>query len=69
MRKPVFAYAKIKADQPVHPHRLISTFAVRFLDSIIHILAKTTIFKAVLLLWFILITFILFACCMTLWPL
>ena len=36
MRKPVMSYANNKgADQPVHPHSLISTFVVRCLDSII----------------------------------
>ena len=36
MRKPVKPYANNKgADQPSHPCSLISTFVVRFLDSII----------------------------------
>ena len=36
MRKPVLPYANNKgADQPVHPHSLISTFVVHCLDSII----------------------------------
>ena len=53
-----------KVDQPAHPHSLISTFAVRFLDSVIHIPAKTTIFKAVLLLWFILICYHIYNVCL-----
>ena len=41
MRKPVYTiYANNKdADQPAHPHSLISAFVVRFLDSIIPLLA------------------------------
>ena len=36
MRKPVLPYANNKgADQPVHPRSLISTFIVRYLDSMI----------------------------------
>ena len=36
MRKPVLPYANNKdPDQPAHPRSLISTFVVRFLDSII----------------------------------
>ena len=31
------------ADQPAHPRSLISTFVVRCLDSIIHVLAKSKI--------------------------
>ena len=35
MRKPVYAICDQKgADQPAHPHSLISAFAVRCLDSI-----------------------------------
>ena len=34
-----------KAAQPAHLHSLISTFAVRFLDNIIHILAKNHKFQ------------------------
>ena len=41
MRKP---YANNKgADQPAHPRSLISTFIVRYLDSIVPILAKSKI--------------------------
>ena len=37
-------YANNKgADQPAHPHSLISTFVVRCVDSIIPILAKSKI--------------------------
>ena len=44
MRKPVLPYANNKgADQPAHPRSLISTFVVRSLDSIIHVLAKSEI--------------------------
>ena len=44
MRKPVMPYANNKgADQPAHPRRLISTFAVRYLDSIIPILTNPKI--------------------------
>ena len=36
MRKPVLPYAKNEgAEQPAHPHSLISAFIVRSLDSII----------------------------------
>ena len=36
MRKPVLVYANNKgADHPAHPRSLISTFVVRFLDSVI----------------------------------
>ena len=36
MRKPVMSYGNNKgADQPAHPRRLISTFVVRCLDSVI----------------------------------
>ena len=39
-------YANNKgADQPAHPRSLISVFIVRYLDSIIHILAKSKNFK------------------------
>ena len=39
MRKPVLPYANSKgADRPAHPRSLISTFIVRYLDSIIPIL-------------------------------
>ena len=39
-------YANNKgADQPAHPRSLISTFFVRCLDSIIHILAKSKILR------------------------
>ena len=41
MRKSVL-YANNKgADQPAHPRRLISIFVVRYLDSIISVLAKS----------------------------
>ena len=41
MRKPVYANANNKgADQPAHPRSLISAFVVRYLDSIICLLAK-----------------------------
>ena len=44
MRKPIMPYANNKcADQPAHPRSLISTFVVRFLDSIVHMLAKSKI--------------------------
>ena len=44
MRKPVLPYANIKgADQPVHPHSLISTFVVRCLDSIIFLVSMSEI--------------------------
>ena len=37
-------YANNKgADQPAHPHSLISVFVVRCLNSVIHILAKSKI--------------------------
>ena len=40
MRKPVLPYANNKvADQPAHPHSLISAFVVHCLDSIIPLLA------------------------------
>ena len=40
------AYANKKgADQPVHPHSLISTFVVRCLESIISTLDKSEVFK------------------------
>ena len=41
MRKLFLSYANNKgADQPEHPRSLMSTFAVRFLDSLTPILAK-----------------------------
>ena len=44
MRKPVLPYANNKgADQPAHPHSVISAFIVRCLDSILSILAKAKI--------------------------
>ena len=44
MRKPVLPYANNKgADQPAHLRSLISAFVVRYLDSIIPILAKSKI--------------------------
>ena len=44
MGKPVLPYANKKgADQPAHPHSLISTFVVHCLDSTIPILAKSKI--------------------------
>ena len=44
MRKLDLSYANNKgADQPVHPHSLISTFVVRCLDCIIPLLAKSKI--------------------------
>ena len=39
MRKPVNAIYNKGADQPAHPHSLISAFVVRCLDSIILLLA------------------------------
>ena len=40
MRKPVYAYANNKgADQPGHPHSLISTFVVHCLDSTISLVS------------------------------
>ena len=45
-RKPVSAYVNNKgADQPVHLRSLISTFVVRCLNSIIHLLAISEISK------------------------
>ena len=42
VRKPVWAICEQKgADQPAHPWSLISAFVVRYLDSIIPILAKS----------------------------
>ena len=47
MRKPVYAiYEQEGADQTAHPQSLISAFVVRFLDCIIHILAKSKTLKA-----------------------
>ena len=44
MRKLFKPYANNKgADQSTHPRSLISTFVVRYLDSIIHIIAKSKI--------------------------
>ena len=44
MRQPFMPYANNKAaDQPVHPRSLISYLVVRYLDSIIPILAKSEI--------------------------
>ena len=44
MRKPVLPYANNKgADHPAHLRSLISAFVVRYLDSIIPILAKSKI--------------------------
>ena len=44
MRKPVLPYVNNKgADQPAHPHSLISTFVFHCLDSIRHLLAITEI--------------------------
>ena len=44
MRKSVLPYANNKgADQPAHPHSLISTFVVRCLDTIIPLLSRFTI--------------------------
>ena len=49
MRKPVLPYANNKgADQPAHPRSLISTFVVRYLDSIIPILAKSKVSRLLL---------------------
>ena len=46
MRKLVLANENNKgADQPAHPHSLISTFVVRYLDSIKPILAKSKILR------------------------
>ena len=40
----LMAYANNKgADQPAHPHSLISTFVVRYLDSMIYILAISNV--------------------------
>ena len=44
MRKPIMPYANNKgADQPAHPLRLISTFVVHFLDSIIPLVSTSEI--------------------------
>ena len=44
MRKPVMPYANNKgADQPAHPHTLISTFVVCCLDSIIPLVSISDI--------------------------
>ena len=44
MTKPAFAICNNKgADQPAHPHSLISTFVVRCLDSIIPLLSISEI--------------------------
>ena len=46
MRKPVLANANNNgADQPAHPRSLISTFAVRCLDSVIPPVSVPGIFK------------------------
>ena len=44
MRKPVYAN-KTGADQPAHPHSVISTFVVCCLDSIIHLVTTFKNFK------------------------
>ena len=47
MRKCFMSYANNKgADQPGHPHSLISAFVVCCLDSIIHIFAKSKISRS-----------------------
>ena len=44
MTKSIFQYANNKGgDQPAHPRSLTSAFVVRWLDSIIHPLAKAEI--------------------------
>ena len=44
MRKPVLViYEQRRCRSAAHPRSLISTFVVRYLDSIIHILAKSKI--------------------------
>ena len=44
MRKPVMPYVNNKgADQPAHPHSLISAFVVRCLDSIIPLVSISEI--------------------------
>ena len=44
MRKPVYAICKQQgADQPAHPHSLISTFVVCCLDSIITVVSISKI--------------------------
>ena len=44
MRKPVLSYVDNKgADQPAHPHSLISTFVVRCLNSIIPLVSISQI--------------------------
>ena len=44
MRKPVLSYANNKAaDQPAHPHSLISPFVVCSLDSIIPLVSMSEI--------------------------
>ena len=44
MTKPALPYANnTGADQPAHPHSLISAFVVRCVDSIITLLAKSKI--------------------------
>ena len=45
MRKPVYAICEQRADQPAHPHSLISVFIVRCLDSIIPLLAIAEILR------------------------
>ena len=43
-RKPFLGFVNNKGtDQPAHPHRLLSIFAIRFLESIISKLAKDEI--------------------------
>ena len=47
MRKPALSFANYNgADQPAHPRSLISAVGVRWLDSIILVLDKSKIFKA-----------------------
>ena len=43
-RKHVLRFANNKgADQPAHPHSLISTIVIRFLESIVSILATSKV--------------------------
>ena len=42
-KNPVFRFANNKsADKPAHPRRLISTFVIRFLESVIHVSKHVT---------------------------